>query len=270
MSTDQTQTPPQSPPAVPTPATPPTTHTTGPSPVAERLGSVWNDFKSGKLVSYRLMAILLVLIAAGGLGAYLWTEGRTADSAKWMTLEDANTMEKLDEIIKNSPDTPYGRAARLHRARVKNGPQGIEASRQPGGQAQAIQNIEAAREDFQKLIDDKEVGLPEKMLCYRGLACGEAALIGLEKHGAKGSIDNLIKYLDKLGEMDEKAPWCVKAREFSANLKNPAKPTRDELAKIQQELYDTPSLPPIGGDFGAPGMGPGPGPLGGIPGHATF
>jgi hypothetical protein len=159
--------------------------------------------------------------------------------------------------------------ARLHLARLKLGPEGIESLSKPklGGRHQAVVSIESAKEEFQKLADEFKKDPALKAECYLCLAKAEAALIGAEKEGAKGSIDKLLEYLDKLGEIDENAPWCQDAKKFAAAIRDKGQPTRDELVKIQQELYDIPPAPnrPDFGGFGpgGPGMGPG---IGGIPG----
>jgi hypothetical protein len=266
MSTDQQQKPTETPPA---PTTPAPTQPAAPNPIAERLSSIWQDIKSGKILSYRMMAGILILAALIGLGIYLWVEGRTADSAKWVALDKAGTKDALEKYIKdNGPDTTFGRVARLHLARYKLGPEGIEALNQPGPKQQAIESIKAAQEDFRKLAEEFKDEPAFKAQCYYGLAKGEAALLGLDKYMPPGStgasVEKLIEYLDKLGEIDEKTPWCAKARDLSAALKDKNRNTRDEIVTVQRELYDSPSLPGAG-DFGG-GVGPGPGPIQGIPG----
>ncbi|MBY0513397.1 MAG: hypothetical protein K2P78_05745 [Gemmataceae bacterium] len=262
MSTDQQQPPAPTAPAPVVPPVPPPP--AAPNPLTEKLSSVWVDFKGGKLIGYKFMALFLILAVAIGLGVYLWQEGRTADSAKWAALDKAGTEQALDDFIKANPDNYAGRVARLHKARLKLGPKGIEAAAQAATRPAAIQSIESAKEDFQKLADEFKDDPPFKAQCYLGLAHAEVALIGLEKHGAKGSIDKLIEYLDKLGAIDESTPWCKQAREFSAALKDKTRPTRDELARIQQEIYDLPAMGP--GDAGPGGFPGGLGPTAPIPG----
>jgi len=271
MSTDQKQPPATTPPATTPPATTPPATTTptppsAPNPLAEKLSSVWQDFRAGKVLSYRVMGFLLLGFAILGVGIYIWLEGRTADSAKWRDLDKAGTKESLEAFIKANPDNLPGRVARLHLARYKLGPEGIDSLAQPGPKDAAIKSIQSAQEDFKKLAEEFKDDPVFKAQCYHGLAKAEAALLGLEKFQAGGSVDKLIEYLDKLGEIDDKAPWCVRAKELSAALKDKNRNTRDELIIVQRELYDTPSLPGTG-DFGAPG-GPGMGPIPGLPsGH---
>jgi hypothetical protein len=268
MSTDQ-QHPPATTAPAPAPAVPPVPPPpAAPNPLAEKLSSVWQDFKGGKLIGYKFMALILLVFAAIGLGVYLWQEGRTADSAKWVALDKAGDEQSLDDFIKANPDNYAGRVARLHRARTKLGPKGIDAAGQAASRPAAIQSIEASKEDFLKLADEFKDDPAFRAQCYVGLAKAESALLGLEEFGAKGSIDKLIEYLDKLGEIDEKTPWCVQARELSAALKDKSRPTRDELVRVQKEIYKMPSFSP--GDAGAspfPGGGIGPsGPIPGLPG----
>src|SRR5262249_54842561 len=132
MSTDQQQKPAETKPAETKPAQ------AGPSPVAERLSSVWHDLKGGKLISYRVMAITLVVLTGLGLWLYLASSGRTADSAKWTALDRAGSIKDLEDFAKNNPDTPAGRVARLQLARYKLGPLGIDSLKTPGARQQAI------------------------------------------------------------------------------------------------------------------------------------
>lgn len=267
MSTEQ-----QPPPAQPTPPTTPATHATThpvqPNPLGEKLSSVWHDFAGGKIISYKVMAGILIVAAIIGVYLYITTTGRTADSAKWVALEKAGTVKDLEDLSKNYPNSTVARIARLHLARLKLGQSGIDALSKPtlGGRNQAVMSIESAKDELQKLADEFKNDPVFKAQCYLGLAKAEASLLGAEKEGARGSIEKLIEYLDKLAEIDDKAPWCVDAKKFSAALKDKSQPTRDELVRIQQELYDIPPPPPSAGGFGPPGMGGMGSPLGGLGG----
>lgn len=267
MSTDKLETPAATAPTpAPVPAPVPTPPAV-PNPLTEKLSSVWQDFRDGKIIGYKFMALILLIGAAVGLGIYLWQEGRTADSAKWVALDRAGSKEALEEFIKANPNNYPGRIARLHLARYKLGPEGIDTLSNSATRTTAVQSIESAKEDFLKLADEFKDDPAFKAQCYLGLSHAETALLGLEKYGGKGSIDKLIEYLDKLGEIDENAPWCKQAREFSAALKDKSKPTRDELTRIQTELYDMPSFAPSDPGAGFPGGGFGPGaPIPGLPG----
>ncbi len=267
MSTEQQ---PPTPPAPAAPVVPAPTPKVEPNPLATQMSSVWHDFIGGKLIGYKFMAIGLVLSAALGLYLYLSSTGRTADSAKWFALEKAGSVKQLEEITTNYPNSSVARIARLHLARLKLGPDGIESLGRPalGGNNAAVKNIEEAKSELEKLAEEFKNDPAFRAECLLALAKAEAALLGAEKDGAKGSVDKLLEYLDKLGEIDEKAPWCVDARKFAVALRDGGKPTREELIRVQTELYDLPP-PPSPGQFGPGGFGSpgGMGPVGGgIPG----
>jgi hypothetical protein len=254
------------PPAHPNASAP---HAPEPNPLAEKFSSVWHDLVGGKIIGYKFMGIGLIVFAIIGVYLYISSTGRTADSAKWTALERAGTVKELEDISKNYPNSTVAKVARLHLARVKLGPNGIEALSKPtiGGRNTAVMNIEAAKDELQKLAEEFKNDPVFKAECYLALAKAEAALLGAEKEGAKGNITKLLEYLDKLAEIDDKAPWCVDAKKFAAAIRDTGAATRDELVKIQQELYDIP--PPPTSPFGGPGMGGGlggPGGIGGIGG----
>lgn len=237
--------------------------------IAERLGHGWQQFRQGKIISYPVMAGILLLITAIGIYFYIRSEGKAADSKKWTELEEANSIDALEKYAKQYSNTVPGKVAELHMARYLLGPDGIESlsARDEGRRRKAVENIEKARGMFEKLADDLKDYPIFKAQCYLGCAKAEEALIGYSKEGKgdefRGSVDKLIDWLNKLAETAPDTPWGKDARTLADDLKNPAK--RHELEETQKKLYTMPTLIP-GGDPRSPLDTPGVGGIPGLPG----
>jgi hypothetical protein len=229
--------------------------------------SNWGKFKQGKLISYKMMGIILVAGTAIGLLIYIWAEKRSLSSKYWMELEGANSLASLEDFSKAHGDSTVGRVAELDRARVLLGPEGIDKLPQARDEAErkhAVENIDMARDLMLKLIDQFKDEPILRLECLMGMAKSEAALIGYPKEGGlptefRGSVDKLIGWLDKVADAAEGTPWGDDAKKLSASLKSGSK----ELVEVQENLYRSSVMNsgfPGGGFPGgpiAPGLTPG-------------
>ncbi|MBX9579653.1 MAG: hypothetical protein K2X87_05030, partial [Gemmataceae bacterium] len=234
--------------------------------LADWLGRTWTRFKQGKLISYPVMALLLLLVAGVILFVYIRSAQASAESQAWVALEGANTDGALEDLARRYPDSTVGRVAEFHRARNLLGPEGIDrlVTRDEAERKKALANIDTARDQMTKLAEafgDREPALRAE--CYLGLVKAEAALIGINKAGAsdeyRGSVDRLTEYLDKLAKAAEGTPWGDEAAKLSEKLRAADPKAREELVAVQRSLYNTALLP------GPPGTGPLP-PAGDLPG----
>ncbi len=257
--------------------------------LASRLSRGWTNFKQGKLVSYRLMAVLILLIAGLGLWWYISAERRKATSARWMDFDEANTPKKLEELAEKNPNTVTARIALLLIARTQLGPEGIDrlGATNPEVRLKAIENIEKARESFGKLLDQFKDDPVFKAECLLGLAKSEMALVavpakmdqptGLGPVAAptefRGKVSKVVEYLDQFADAAAPdTPWATNSKKLADALRNEQSATAAEFIKIQRSLFAfAPSFPkgidpldPHGG-LGpiAPGGTP---PVSGIPG----
>jgi hypothetical protein len=239
--------------------------------LASRLSRGWEKFKQGKLISYPMMAVLLVVVT--GIGLYFWisSERKKAASALWTEMESLTTVTALEEFAERNADKPVARVARLHAARTLAGPEGIEllAARVPESRKRAVENVVKAQGMFEKLADEFKDDPVLRVECLLGAAKGEEALIGVSKEGKSGEfyggIDKLIERLQRLAEAAPGTPWGEDAKKRAETLRND-RAARDELTRIQVALYTLPTgptLPPLGPT--APG-GLSPGPVPGLPG----
>jgi hypothetical protein len=242
--------------------------------LAAKINQYWTDFKQGKLIGYKTMAVILILVAAVGSTVYIMRERAKANSQEWVALEEANTETSLQEISKSYPNTIQDRLARLQIARQNLGIAGIDrlGSISNDQRKKAIDNIEKARESFGKLLDEFKNDPVFKAECLLALAKAEAALVAVPaKEGQltefKGSIPKVVGWLDQLSETA--APdtaWAIDAKKFADSLRDQNSPTSHEFLRVEQALFR-----PIFGDGGLgteptmPGMSPFPNGLGGFP-----
>ena len=80
--------------------------------LAARLSRGWEKFKQGKLISYPMMAVLLLLVAGLGLWWWISHERVKAASKVWLELEGANTVSALEEYSKTHANSKAGRVAK--------------------------------------------------------------------------------------------------------------------------------------------------------------
>jgi hypothetical protein len=208
--------------------------------LASSLGGAWSNFKQGKLISYRLMAILLLVCAGIGLWWYLAAGSAKAGSQRWMDLEEASTIGKLEDVEKNNPNTVVAKAAKLLIARTQLGPDGIDllTSARQELRLKAVENIEKARDAFGALLEqfkDDPVIKPE---CLLGLAKAEMALVAVPTGPGqltefKGKVPKVIDYLDQLAASAPDTPWATDSKKLADALRK----DDSEFIRVQRSLF---------------------------------
>jgi hypothetical protein len=202
--------------------------------LAARLGRAWTNFKQGKLISYKMMAILLILVAGLGTWWYISSASKTATSQRWVDMESANTPGELEALIKREgADAVTARIAELQLARLHLGRTGLSQFDEDLSELRqkAVENVEKARDELAKLLDNFKDDLTIKAQCLWGLAMAEEGLVGVPKDPStptglgpiapakesKGSIDKLLGYLDQVAALQDanpkiKIPWSEQAK----------------------------------------------------------
>lgn len=264
----------------PKPATaPPAKHDPKPEPnaLASSLTGGWDKFKQGKLISYPLMALILVVVAGIGVTVYITRANRKAESAKWVELTSLNSVKGLEEFATNNPGTVQGRLAALDVARVQLGPEGIELFAAPNADVRkkAVESVEKARDTFAKLVDEFKDDPVIKPLCMLGCAKAEVALVGMPKEGqvldplnptaieSHGDPKKAVEWLDKVAEAAPETPWGKQSKELADTLRN--QNTQQQVITLQASAYSiaTPTMPgmdpkaPRDPAHGFPGLPPG-------------
>jgi hypothetical protein len=216
--------------------------------LAARLNRSWGQFKQGKIISYKLMAVLLILIATIGCTWYILSERNKVHSQRWLTLEEANTISALEEVAKNNPNTIQERIARLEIARYQLGISGIDqlGATNIEQRKKAIDNIEKARESFGKLLPEFKDDPVFKTECLLALAKAEAALVPVPvKDGSltefKGSIPKVVEWLDQLATTAAPdTPWATESKKLADSLRDPNSQNAHEFVHIEQVLFRPP------------------------------
>ena len=240
--------------------------------LAEKLSHWWTLFKQGKLLSYRVMAIILISVTA--IGGYLYfRSAKVVETSKtWVELETKNSLSSLKDFAKANPNSLAGQVAEFQIARYQLGAEGIEklsAAQDEAQRKKAIENVEEGRDTLARLAEQFKNDPVLRAECYLGLAKAEAALIGLTKENSiefRGSIKALSDHLDKLAEVADGTPWGEDAKKLSAALKAPSSTIGDELLRVQIGLYklEPQLLPGVGPQ--SPSGGPPPFSIPGVPG----
>lgn len=237
--------------------------------LASRLGRLWTNFKQGKLISYKVMAVILLAAAGLGLWWYIAAERKKGASKLWLEYDEANTTEKLQELIKKDPKAnPTAKPAAYNLACDLLGPQGINmvsGNARPEEYQRGLENIEKAREEFIKLLDQFKDDPPHKAACLRALVSAETMLMRVPAKSDqptgpgpvapptkfKGEASKLLEYLDQLVAAAPDTPWATQSKKWADDLrKDPG-----NFARIQAELA-TPG--PTLSKGGIDPFGPGP------------
>jgi hypothetical protein len=213
--------------------------------LASRLSRMWTNLRQGKLIGYKWMAVILLLVTALGLWWYISHERKKSTSSRWVALDEASTPAALEEITTNYPGTIQDRLARLELARNQLGEAGIDQlmSIQPEQQKKAVDNIEKARTAFGTLLDEFNDDPVFKAECLLGLAKAEAALVAVPTKSDqltefKGSVEKVIEYLDRLSAAAAPdTPWATDSKNLADRLRGK---DRDEFVRLMRDVFELP------------------------------
>lgn len=267
MSTEQQQ---QPAPATPH-ATNPTEAKAEPNALARALTGGWEKFKQGQLLSYPMMALLLLIVTGIGVTWWIMRERVKTRSAMWVELDGLGSNEALDDFAKKYPNTMQAKLATLERARNQLGPEGIDrlTATDPGARNAAIANVEKAREAFVGLVDEFKDDPVIKVECLLACAKAEAALVGMPKESraanpldprplapgdSRGDPKKAIEWLDKVAEAAPDTDWGKDSKKLADSLRN--QNTEQQVRMLQGMVYELrPALPKF--DPKMPGLPPG-------------
>jgi len=206
--------------------------------------------KSGEFLNTRTYLILAAVLLLGGAGVYLWYAGkehRKATAGMWMEITHIAGPAGLEEFAKDTKDPTAARVARLQLARVWLGPDGLQklASINSDARRTAIDSVEKARKEFEKLADEFKDDLTLKAQCLDGQAHAELALVGIPKEGTfdqyRGTVSRAVElfkeYAKLVGESTKTGEEAVKkADDLSKN--------EQEVLRVAQALNNRLTPPP--------------------------
>lgn len=220
--------------------------------LAARLGGLWEKFKRGQLLSYRTMALLLILITAIGLWLYISAERRKAVSRSWMEFDEATSADKLEDLARRYPDTNLALYARLSAARGLLGVDGVDQlnSGRVEKQTAALDNIDKARKVYAELVSRFENDPAARAECYLGLAKAEMALVAVPEKPDdltrfRGEVAKVVEYLDEfLRIVPADSPVAKDAQRYAEILRQAdsndpqQRLAAEEFKRVQRSLYE--------------------------------
>jgi hypothetical protein len=272
MSTEQQPTPATN---APHPTHAPTEAKAEPNALASALTGGWEKFKQGQLLSYPMMALLLLIVTGIGVTWWIMHERTKTRSALWVELDGLTTPAALKEFAEKNPTTAQGKLANLELARVQLGPEGIDrmTALDPAARKAAVASVEQARESFAKLVDEFKDDPVIKVECMLACAKAEAVLVGYPKEGqvanpldpkpleSRGDPKKAIEWLNKVAEAAPDTDWGKDAKKLAETLQN--QNTEQQVRTLQSMVYDlspalpkfdpkAPNFPGLGGPGGPP------------------
>jgi len=207
--------------------------------------------KTGRLVNPYVVAVALAVVLGAGLWYYLSTEGKKLTSRQWADLEQVvktNSQVNLEDFAKSNKDSAAARAARLDAARIQLGPEGIGKLnlRDREARGKAVENVEKARDELQKLADEYKGDPTMQATCLLAAAEGELALVGIPKgtdgRDYRGSVSKAADlYREVAKVVGDKSPVAEQYKKRADELV--AK--KDEIERLGESLNRLVSPPAV-------------------------
>ena len=187
--------------------------------LASSVQNLWDRTKSGKLVSPRVLGIIVAAVLVLGLWWYLANSGKSAASAQWKDLDLIATKSSLEDFAKakGNVNTVAGRVALLQLARVAFVSEGIAKlnSRNTETREKAIASIEESKAEFVKLAAEFKTDPTLRAQCLDLAAKAELSLVGVPKAKDstefKGSVEMAVAHIRTIAETVGKETAAGKA-----------------------------------------------------------
>jgi hypothetical protein len=215
----------------------------------ERLNDLWRRFTQGQIISYRWMALLVLLVMAAVVTGYIISERRAANSARWTELAQATSVDALKRLAEDNRFgvTVPGKAARLQWARALLAENGLDLLQSSNAETRqrGVANIEKARELFLQLQKDFPHDPIVQTECWLALAKAEAALVGVPTQPNnltefKGNLEKVKEYLQQFVAAAEGTPWSTAGQK----LLDAVQKEESEFVTVQRALWTlTPAFP---------------------------
>lgn len=198
---------------------------------------MWVDRTAQRLkgrAMYALVGSVALVAAVLGLYAY-WLNGQHKEKSQWiMDLYSADTVEKLDDIIKaGPPENNVVTFARLQKARLALFRDGIErlGTSDPDIFQAAVAHIEEGRKLYKDILNDLKTEPALQQEAWISCAKAEESLLGTPK--TKNSSDYLGSY-DEMVKDYENAAAIDPGSEASKSYAATAAKFKDKRADIEQ------------------------------------
>jgi hypothetical protein len=202
---------------------------------------LWVDRTAQRLKGRALYALVgSVALVAAVLGLYVyWLNGQHREkSQRVLDLYSADTIEKLDEIIKaGPPDSNVVTFARLQKARLALNRDGIEKLGTTDSDIfkAAVAHIEEGRKLYKDILNDLKTEPALQQEAWIGCAKAEESLLGTPK--TKDSTDYLGSY-DEMVKDYENAAAIEPDSEVSKGYAATAAKLKEKRVEIEQFYRD--------------------------------
>ena len=215
--------------------------------LAASVQNLWEQTKSGKILSPRVWGVLIGVVLILGLWWYFATSSKSAASAQWTKLEQITSKAELEDYANKNATTVSGKIARLQLARIKIAGDGLsKLNRRDGDErSKAITAVEEAKDELVKLAGEFKNDPTLRAQCLDLAAKGELALVGIPKAKDstefKGSVELAVAHLKTLADTVGKETAAGKtALEQAADLEK----NREQVLDLGKELQSllTPEL----------------------------
>lgn len=210
--------------------------------------SIYAKIKSGNIGSPKILAGVLLIFLVGLGWWWFSSQSATAESSRWKTFDRASSSTDFERIATENKDTAIARYARLEKARLLMGPEGIiklQTERKKAERLKAVGNIETARTELIKLADEFKKDPTLRVQCLSDASEAELVLVGWPREGQsndptddpnhfRGKVDRVVELLKQAAEAV--GPKTT-AGEKLVERANQYSEKATEILTVQRSLY---------------------------------
>src|SRR5262245_25563576 len=156
------------------------------------------SIRTGRIFRTRTFGILLAVVLVTALVIVLLRTGKSDKSRVWSDFATATNVKSLKEFVEQNPKSPATLPARVQLARAQLGPEGMALLSSKLQRAQAIDNVEKARDELQKLAEEAKNDLTLKVECLKAAGEAELSLVGIptsaSSNQTRGSVEKAADF----------------------------------------------------------------------------
>jgi hypothetical protein len=205
--------------------------------------------RSGRLVAFRWLGLILAAVLVVGVWWYAVYRGRQADSQVWSGLADVfrnGGRTALDDFAAAHRETTAGRLARLENARTLLGPEGIARLQAPDRDQRdrGVENIQKAREELARLADEFQNSPTLRATSLMAAAEAELALVGVPRPDGTGRLGTVQMAADLYRQAAQAIGEATPAGEEARKRAEELEAKREEVERVSVRLYELVTPPP--------------------------
>lgn len=199
--------------------------------LADRVGKLLESVKAGPNKSVLLLSSAAALVIVLGLGVYYYSQfTKQKRSDLWLKVDEANTLEQLEKLANDHPNSAASRVVRFEQAR-QHYRLGIERlySSVESDRSESRDHLNSARDLYDQLGKENN---ESKVLAQ------EALLGSAKTRESLGDLDGALTYYDKLAKDYPDSSPGKDAAERAQQIRNGGSQFKDFYTNLQQ-LADT-------------------------------